>query len=88
MAQGLRADALHGGGHAVRSLRPAGAHFVRHAPARLVWGSDWPHVNRPGRAMPNDGDLLDLMLEWVPDEAVRNRILAANANTLYGFPLA
>jgi predicted TIM-barrel fold metal-dependent hydrolase len=37
------------------------------------------------RAMPNDGDLLDLMLEWVPDEAVRNRILAQNAKMLYGF---
>ncbi len=25
--------------------------------------------------MPNDGDLLDLMLDRVPDEATRNRIL-------------
>ena len=37
------------------------------------------------REMPNDGDLLDLMLEWVPDETVRNRILADNAKVLYGF---
>jgi predicted TIM-barrel fold metal-dependent hydrolase len=35
--------------------------------------------------MPNDGDLLDLLLEWVPDEADRNRILTQNANALYGF---
>jgi predicted TIM-barrel fold metal-dependent hydrolase len=35
--------------------------------------------------MPNDGDLLDLLLEWVPDEAIRNRILVDNASALYGF---
>jgi predicted TIM-barrel fold metal-dependent hydrolase len=36
--------------------------------------------------MPNDGDLLDLMLEWAPDEAVRNRILSDNARRLYDIP--
>jgi predicted TIM-barrel fold metal-dependent hydrolase len=35
--------------------------------------------------MPNDGDLLDLMLDWVPDEATRNRILVQNPGKLYGF---
>jgi predicted TIM-barrel fold metal-dependent hydrolase len=35
--------------------------------------------------MPNDGDLMDLLAEWVPDEAVRRRILVNNANALYGF---
>jgi predicted TIM-barrel fold metal-dependent hydrolase len=35
---------------------------------------------------PNDGDLLDLMLEWVPDAATRKRILVDNPCTLYGFP--
>jgi predicted TIM-barrel fold metal-dependent hydrolase len=60
--------------------------LVRHAPERLVWGSDWPHVNLDGREMPNDGDLLDLMLEWVPDAATRKRILVDNPCKLYGFP--
>jgi 2-pyrone-4,6-dicarboxylate lactonase len=59
--------------------------FVEHAPQRLVWGSDWPHVNLNNRAMPNDGDLLDMLADWVPDETLRNRILVQNANTLYGF---
>jgi 2-pyrone-4,6-dicarboxylate lactonase len=59
--------------------------FVKHAPQRLVWGSDWPHVNLNNRAMPNDGDLLDMLAEWAPDEAVRDRILVENANTLSGF---
>jgi predicted TIM-barrel fold metal-dependent hydrolase len=59
--------------------------LVRHAPERLVWGSDWPHVNMNDRAMPNDGDLVDLLAEWVPDEAARKRILVDNAAALFGF---
>jgi predicted TIM-barrel fold metal-dependent hydrolase len=67
------------------SVTPLAHLFVKHAPERMVWGSDWPHVNLEGMTMPNDGDLLDLMLDWVPDSAVRNRILTQNANALYGF---
>jgi predicted TIM-barrel fold metal-dependent hydrolase len=67
------------------SVTPLAHLFVKHAPERMVWGSDWPHVNLDGMVMPNDGDLLDLMLDWVPDQAVRDRILAQNANALYGF---
>jgi 2-pyrone-4,6-dicarboxylate lactonase len=67
------------------SVTPLAHVFVKHAPERMVWGSDWPHVNLDGMVMPNDGDLLDLMLDWVPDAAVRNRILTQNAKALYGF---
>jgi 2-pyrone-4,6-dicarboxylate lactonase len=68
-------------------MTPFAHALVAHAPERLVWGSDWPHVNMNDQIMSNDGDLLDLMLEWVPDEAVRNRILADSACKLYGFGL-
>jgi predicted TIM-barrel fold metal-dependent hydrolase len=57
--------------------------LVAHAPERMLWGSDWPHVQMNGRIMPNDGDLLDLLVEWVPDEVLRNRILAENPLELY-----
>jgi predicted TIM-barrel fold metal-dependent hydrolase len=67
------------------SVTPLARLFVKHAPERLVWGSDWPHVNMVGREMPNDGGLIDLMAEWATDETVRNWILAQNAQTLYGF---
>ena len=67
------------------SVTPMARALVKHAPERLVWGSDWPHVNLDGREMPDDGDLVDLLLEWVPDEATRKRILVDNANKLYGF---
>jgi predicted TIM-barrel fold metal-dependent hydrolase len=54
------------------------------APDRCVYGSDWPHVAHYGRMM-NVGDLLDLMAEWIPDEAARNRVFVDNAHRLYGF---
>jgi predicted TIM-barrel fold metal-dependent hydrolase len=57
---------------------------VQAAPERVVWGSDWPHVHHYG-AMPNDGDMLGLLAEWVPDAERRAAILGANAARLYGF---
>src|SRR5580704_16167812 len=49
------------------------------APDRVLWGTDWPHVMRRWTMpMPNDGDLADLLLDWIPDEALRNRVLADN----------
>ena len=49
-----------------------------------MWGSDWPHVLLE-TTMPNDGDLVDQIAVWVPDEAARKRILVDNAERLYGF---
>ncbi len=53
-------------------------------PERCVWGSDWPHVAHWGPMM-NVRDLLDLLAEWVPDEADRHRVLVENPARLYGF---
>ncbi len=57
--------------------------FVKAAPQRLVWGSDWPHPTP--KIPPDDAVLFDLLSEWAPDEATRNRILVANPVALYGF---
>ena len=54
-------------------------------PDRIVWGTDWPHPICP-IPMPNDGDLTDHLLQWVPDETLRRRILVDNAAALYDFP--
>ena len=60
--------------------------LIAAAPDRLVWGSDWPHVNmEPGKPMPQDGALLDKLADWAPDEATRRKILVANPERLYGF---
>ena len=60
--------------------------LIENAPDRVVWGTDWPHSNIfvPG-ITPNDGDLLDLLTEFAPEEAVRRKILAKNPAALFGF---
>jgi D-galactarolactone isomerase len=58
--------------------------FVKAAPERLVWGSDWPHPGQREKK-PDDALLFDLLTEWAPDEATRNRILVQNPEALYGF---
>lgn len=55
-----------------------------HAPERVLWGSDWPHVNLNG-PMPDDGDLTDLIERVVPDEARRTLLLVDNPARFFGF---
>ena len=51
---------------------------------RVIWGTDWPHViiKTP---MPNDGDLADLLPDWIPDARLREQVLVKNPGQLYGF---
>lgn len=60
--------------------------LVRRVPERLVWASNWPHPLPSRTGPPDDAVLLDVLLEWVPDEKIRNDILAVNPARLYGFP--
>ncbi len=65
-------------------VTPFARAVVAAAPDRVVWGTDWPHPS--GRdLMPNDGTLADLLVDWIPDEAVRKKVLVDNAARLYGF---
>ena len=57
--------------------------FVRAAPQRLVWGSDWPHVTEVDK--PDTALLFDLVANWAGDEPTRRRILVDNPAKLYGF---
>jgi predicted TIM-barrel fold metal-dependent hydrolase len=65
-------------------------------PDRLVWGSDWPHPDsakvegrKPTDVAPamvvDDGRVLNLLAEWVPDAATRSKILVDNPKRLYEF---
>ena len=58
--------------------------YVKAAPERLVWGSDWPHPSETEHK-PDDALLFDLLATWAPDETTRNRILVQNPESLYGF---
>lgn len=59
--------------------------LVKAAPERCVWATNWPHPSVPRAQCPDDADLLDLLLDWAPDEKARNKILADNPAKLYGF---
>ena len=65
-------------------ITPFARAMVAAAPDRVVWGTDWPHAS--GREkMPDDGDLADLLAEWVPEESTRTKVLVTNPQRLYGF---
>jgi predicted TIM-barrel fold metal-dependent hydrolase len=65
-------------------VAPFARALVDAAPERLLWGSDWPHVLIK-TAMPNDGDLFDTFSNWVPDAALRQRILVEHPARVYDF---
>ena len=58
--------------------------LIKAAPQQVIWGTDWPHVMVKG-AIPNDGDLCDLLAAWIPDDATLRQVLVDNPARLYGF---
>jgi predicted TIM-barrel fold metal-dependent hydrolase len=52
------------------------------APARVIWGSDWPHIPQGGK---DTGELLNLLATWIPDPQARARVLVDNPARLFGF---
>jgi len=61
------------------------AGYVKEAPERLVWGSDWPHPTEKNDNKPDDAILVDCFAKAVPDGGTRKRILVDNPAKLYGF---
>ncbi len=52
---------------------------------RLLFGTDWPHVQLPG-PIPDDGMLVDEFYDWIgQDAALAQQILVDNPGTLYSF---
>ncbi|MEV6344232.1 amidohydrolase family protein [Actinoplanes sp. NPDC051851] len=58
--------------------------LVDRFPERVLWGTDFPHVNITGPA-PDDGLLVDLLTEMAPTESLRHRLLVTNPTDLFGF---
>lgn len=90
------ADRVTGSTGRLRDAIPFIQALAAAAPERLVWGSDWPHIGFHSRQQVHGhavlpfreldaGDLLDVLIEAVPDSATRRAILAANPARLYGF---
>ena len=61
--------------------------LAKWAPERLVWGTNWPHLEKEGDTAIDD-ELLGLMNKWVPNEANRKLIMCENANMLYNFTIS
>ncbi len=59
--------------------------LIEHAPERMLYATNWPHVSMPIDKQPDDRLLLDLMADWAPDEKTRQLIFVDNPARLYGF---
>jgi D-galactarolactone isomerase len=68
-------------------VTPLAQAYIRTAPERMVWATDWPHPTEK-TVKPDDAVLFDLLAEWAPDERTRHRILVENPDVLYGFSKA
>ena len=77
-------------------VAPLARALVAANPQRIIWGSDWPHPDSyvvAGRKATDlapaltidDGRVLNLLADWVPDAATRKTILVDNPARLYGF---
>jgi predicted TIM-barrel fold metal-dependent hydrolase len=75
-------------------VAPLAKALIEANPDRIVWGTEWPHPNSiPGKPITevtplfqiDDGRLLNQLLFWAPDAAVRKTILVDNPARLYGF---
>jgi 2-pyrone-4,6-dicarboxylate lactonase len=83
------ADRQKSRGFPMEDVIPYTVALAEAVPDRLIWGTDWPHGNifKPN-AIPNDGDLIDILPKLVPDAAVLKKILVDNPARLFGFPPA
>lgn len=68
-------------GRPYRDAIPFAQRLIEAAPDRILWGTDFPHPNV--KAMPNDGELVDLFAAMCPDEGLRHKILVENPDRLY-----
>jgi predicted TIM-barrel fold metal-dependent hydrolase len=80
------ADRIRAGLDSYDDVDPFAKALIQANIERVVWGTDWPHINYfDERAIPDDGDLTNLLLRWLPYEKDREQILVHNPALLYGF---
>jgi predicted TIM-barrel fold metal-dependent hydrolase len=64
--------------------------------SRLIWGSDWPHPQRPAKGkavsadidpyrLEDDGHCLNLLAKWLKDETIMRKVLVENPQDLFEF---
>lgn len=63
---------------------PIARRLADHAPERILWGTDWPHVNLEG-PMTDDTALVDLIPQIAPSAALQWRMLVDNPAEFFRF---
>lgn len=64
-------------------VTPMAQALIAAAPDRLIWGSDYPHLSFADKV--GSVQLFNLLADWAPDAAARQKILADNPAALFGF---
>jgi len=65
---------------------PIAQAFIAAAPDRIIWGTDWPHVQWRKQRMMNDAEEVELLYRYVDnDRALLEKILVDNPARLHGF---
>lgn len=70
------------------ALDALAASYLRCAPDRVLWGSDWPHATASAgvQPMPDDARQIDRLHDWMQQAGVPpRRVLVDNPQALYGF---
>ncbi|MDR3065291.1 MAG: amidohydrolase family protein [Comamonas sp.] len=72
------------------ALDDLAASYLRAAPQRVLWGSDWPHATASAgmQAMPDDARQVDRLSEWLKcteGAPTLKQVLVDNPSALYGF---
>lgn len=62
---------------------PLARALIEAVPDRIIWGSDYPHLSFADRV--GSVELFNLLGDWAPEPAMRQRILVENPQRLFGF---
>lgn len=69
-------------GRGYKSIEHLAKGIVDARPDRAIWGTDWPHLTDGSR---DSGELVNLLLDWIPEEKTRHQILVENPAKLFSF---
>lgn len=58
--------------------------LAKAAPERMVWATNWPYAGAATKP-DDDASMLDILLDWIPNETARRQALVDNPAELYGF---
>jgi len=75
------------GGPDFEDIAAVAREIARHAPERIVWGTNWPHnLAKNTEEYPDDAVLLDMALGWLPSDDARHLALVKNPEELFRLP--